>query len=274
MLNIIIFSKDRAMQLDLLLGSIKENTTFNTQNITVIYMSSTQDFEDGYNKLISGYDCNFVKETSFKQDVLNSLKNEYTMFLVDDDIFYRNIDLSIDEINNIFVASNCTCFSTRLGFNTNFCYTLQQENIVHEYFHLDHFYGIDIYNDIIYWYISNATNDYAYPFSLDGHIFKTKYIKSIIEKLDFYNPNTLEAKLSMESYSNMIISSFKKSCLVNTPVNRVQNTYENISGTLYDYNQTYLNELYLDSVKINLSKINFDNINGCHQELLLPLHAG
>lgn len=273
MLNTIIFSKDRAMQLELLLTSIVENTSFSIENTTVIYTTSNEDFDNGYEKLKTRFNCKFIRELVFKQDLLNSLKNEFTMFLVDDDIFYRKTELSTDEISNIFVSSNCTCFSNRLGFNTKHCYTMQQENKLHEYYHLDHFYGIDMYNDMIYWSIPNATNDYAYPFSLDGHIFKTDFIKSVIEKLDFHNPNILEAKLSMEAKSEMIIASFKHSCLVNTPVNRVQNTFQNISGSIYEYNQTYLNELFLDDVSINLSKIDFSGINGCHQELLLPLYG-
>ena len=53
-LSIVIFSKDRAAQLDLCLKSIHKNFSNLSEhwNIYIIYTSSSKDFEDSYRQLI------------------------------------------------------------------------------------------------------------------------------------------------------------------------------------------------------------------------------
>ena len=96
MINSIIFSKDRAAQLDLLLKSIGKNAKDIFQ-LKVIYASSEISFEKGYEKLIDKYpEVKWMKESSnFKEDVLSAIDNtesEYTCFFTDDDIVYRKIN--------------------------------------------------------------------------------------------------------------------------------------------------------------------------------------
>ena len=83
-MNVIIFSKDRAAQLDLLLRSIEKNFAKPYyQNVTVIFRASNQSFVDGYKKLIkkwgrkdkaTGY-VSWINEeqTSFKEATILSL---------------------------------------------------------------------------------------------------------------------------------------------------------------------------------------------------------
>ena len=76
MINSIVFSKDRAAQLDLLLKSIEKNGK-DVFQIKVIYASSEISFEKGYEKLIDKYpEVKWMKESAnFKNDVMSAIEN-------------------------------------------------------------------------------------------------------------------------------------------------------------------------------------------------------
>lgn len=87
-MNIIIFSKNRACQLDLLLRSV--SVPFDT--IRVIYTADTPGFRFGYAICRKEHDVNFIREENLKQDTLNAIKGGLNCFLVDDDVFYRKLE--------------------------------------------------------------------------------------------------------------------------------------------------------------------------------------
>ena len=64
MINAIIFSKDRAAQLRLLIYSIQKNAP-HAFNLNVIYTSSNEEFNKGYEKVKGEFSslCNFVEQT-------------------------------------------------------------------------------------------------------------------------------------------------------------------------------------------------------------------
>ena len=269
LLNVIIFSKDRAMQLDLLLQSILLNFNVEDYKLNILYKASNDEYNRGYNMIRDLYpQFTYKKEESFKEDLL-SLFNEskYTIFLTDDDIIYQSFKLNNDELHNIFMLTNANCFSLRLGLNTVDCYTQQRLNKLNKYNTHNFYYDIDLIEPVISWKVGDSTNDYAYPMSVDGHIFKTEYIKNLCEVLEYSNPNLFEAMLSNFGTSEMIISSYKNNKLVNSPINRVQETFQNLSGIKYKYSVEDLNEMYLDGLILNLEKMNFNEITGCHQEI-------
>ena len=269
LLNGIIFSKDRAMQLDLLLESILLNFNVENYKINILYKASNDDFQKGYDLVINKYtQFNFKKEESFKNDVLSLFDgSQYTTFFTDDDIIYKSFKLNNDELHNIFMLTNANCFSLRLGLNTVNCYTMQRLNKLNKYDTHSFYFDINLIEPVISWKVNDGTNDYAYPMSLDGHIFKTEYIKSLCEVLEYSNPNLFEVFLSNFTRPEMIISSYENSKLVNTPINRVQETFQNLSGMKYKNSVEDLNEMYLDGVYFNFSKMDFSEINGCHQEI-------
>ena len=144
---------------------------------------------------------------------------------------------------------------------------MQRLNKLENYKTHSFYHDINLIESIISWKVKDGTNDYAYPMSVDGHIFKTDFIKYLCEVLEYNNPNLFEAMLSNFSKSDMIISSYKHSKLVNSPINRVQEIFENLSGKNYNYSAQDLNEMYLDGVTLDLKKMNFEEISGCHQEV-------
>jgi hypothetical protein len=269
LLNVIIFSKDRAMQLNLLLETMLSKFKIDDYKVNILYKTSNDEYDRGYNMIRDLYpQFTYKKEQSFKEDLL-SLFNEskYTIFFVDDIIFYNDVILNNDELHNIFMLTEASCFSLRLGLNTRHCYTQQKLNSLENYKTHNFYYDTDLIEPVISWKVGDGTNDYAYPMSTDAHIFKTEYIKNLCEFITYTNPNTFEALLSNFSNPEMVISSYKKSKIVNSPINKVQNVFENLAGMNYGYSAEDLNEMFLDGLSFNVSKMNFTEIKGCHQEI-------
>ncbi len=104
-MNAIIFSKNRAMQLDCLLRSIEKNMPF--VNPVIIYKNTSAFYSAGYNKIQTRW---LLKEKNLKKDILDFMTTEYTCFLVDDDIVF-------DNVNRIPKLNKNQTYSIRLGPN-------------------------------------------------------------------------------------------------------------------------------------------------------------
>ena len=93
MIDTIIFSKDRAMQLELLLRSIKDNFK-ELNNVHILCKGTTNEFNSGYGKLSKMYpEFKWVAEQNLIQDVkniVNSFESKFAMTFVDDEIVVRD----------------------------------------------------------------------------------------------------------------------------------------------------------------------------------------
>ena len=92
MISSIIFSKDRPLQLDLTLRTLKKNFSQCNSNI-IIYKATTPEFQQSYTQLISEHtDCLFKHQGgNFFKDCLDALfqpKSHYYCLLTDDIIFF------------------------------------------------------------------------------------------------------------------------------------------------------------------------------------------
>lgn len=262
MINAIIFSKDRAAQLRLLLYSIQKNVP-HAFKLNVIYKYSNDSFKEGYEKVRGEFGglCNFVEQTSdFKQDVINLLSSDsqFSCFFTDDDIIYRQFD--VNRVLDIMKGDDDVfCFSLRLGINTKFCYTMNSPNVLKNYEDL---------SDVIKWQWNVHYLDFGYPLSVDGHIFRTKEMSKLTKNVAFSNPNTYEAALQVfENFPREKMASFKESVLVNTPNNIVNTVFKNRAGLTHGADVKILNDDFLEGKIISLESMDFSNIIGCHQEI-------
>lgn len=273
--NLIIFSKNRASQLHLLLESIYIRTNNLFDKITVLYKTNNNgdEYDIGYDKLISytklldvdqSKRVSFVKETNFRKNLLDLISNnedfKFTTFLVDDIVIFKDIFENKEEIlNNI--NDDVICFSLRLGYNCNYSHPANMNYTlgVHE-----------IVNNCVVVDYTKQSGDFNYPLSTDGHIFKTTVIKSLLQQISFYNPNTLEAGLQYFVRNRKIplkMISFKESRLVSVPVNLVNDTIVNRHGLEFMITEKELNNRYLLNEIIDYYNLNFDEINGPHKEI-------
>lgn len=259
MINAIIFSYNRPIQLHLLLETISINAK-DIFNISVIYKHSNDNFKKGYEILKTKFDnISWIDETFFKEQTLSLLNSnlEYTCFFTDDDILFGNI--LENDIIECLKNDDVFCFSTRIGKNTTYCYSLNCDDIL----------TIEKEDDkFVWWNWTKHKANNGYPLSVDGHIFRTKEINKFVKKISFHNPNTLEGSLQIfNNFPKDIMVAYKYSVLVNSPNNVVSDTHSNRMGEKYKFTPKELNDKYLDGYIIDYNAIDFSNIVGAHQEI-------
>lgn len=112
MVDVLIFSKDRAAQLDLLLRSIERHAPDLYSTITVLCVASSVEYEHGYDACVEEHSgVMFLGQSDFEANVRDWLRTVTThccSFLVDDDVFYRDA-----EFGN--TLSEWGCYSLRGG---------------------------------------------------------------------------------------------------------------------------------------------------------------
>src|SRR6266404_5273265 len=105
----IVFSRNRACQLELLLRSL-------SMPVTVLYFYDPE-FKAGYDKLIKMYpSLNFVLRYDFKNQLLEIIKKgtKYVLFLVDDDIMVDAFHENCPEFKEFKANSDILSLSLRL----------------------------------------------------------------------------------------------------------------------------------------------------------------
>lgn len=93
MVDALIFSKDRACQLDLLLRSIDRHAPNLYSSLTVLWTASQREYGKGYAVCFSEHaGVKFIAESDFEGQVRHWLRivGPKVSFLVDDDVFYRD----------------------------------------------------------------------------------------------------------------------------------------------------------------------------------------
>jgi hypothetical protein len=259
-MNIIIFSKDRACQLDLLLNSMqklfRENSHYEP---IVLYTTSDVHYKYGYQQLKKQYkNVKFIKERSFKINLINNIDQdkEYTVFFVDDNVWKEPFSINSNQLLLMKEDPDILCLSLRLDPNLSYCYTHNSKMKPPEF------------DQNLCWNWAGEEYDFGYPMSLDGHIFRTKEILTLISKLQYTNPNSLEGKLSEVPLKNEKMMCLKKAPIFNLPINKVQKHNTNRHGNV---SAKYLNERFLLGYRIALSPIIGFRNNACHQEVDIRL---
>ena len=290
MITSIIFSKDRALQLDLALKTIKQNFKL-CDDLIVIYKTSEQQYEDSYEILRGEHsDVSFLEQSSSIffdiMTTINEAKSDYICFFTDDNIVYRKVDIGENHIISLFSLVDpsgdpvgCSCLSLRVGLNTS--KRDMGNGLVNDaippLFSLSPFYvwGFTTIPPGGYW---------AYPLSVDGHIFKKETILDFCIELEALNryyeqrgspekywkqtPNEFESKLQ-RFYFDLpnAMGALEASCVVNSPNNKVQSHMPNKFGDDFGYTATDLNNHYKSGKRLNIDNINFDDIVCPHQEI-------
>lgn len=264
MINIVVFSRDRACQLDLFIRSAKHHfEEYPDLKWNILYTYSNDEYKLGYERLIShlGFasdfkndNLNFVKETNFKKDLLSLIddKNDFTVFFVDDIVWKNSFSIEDDKFK-IFKQNNLVlCLSLRLHKNLTYCYPAKI-NMTPPKFDSDNTFR---------W--RGQSGDYGYPMSLDGHFFRTGDILPLLKTLNYNNPNSLESYLAAYPINKPLMMCFENSAVMSIPVNKVQTFNQNLHGNIP---ANFLNFKFLEGYIIKSEPFDrFKNIS-CHQEM-------
>lgn len=261
----IIFSKDRSIQLHALLSSIFYYVS-GPFNVWVLYSTEEGQHDHSYEQLINEFEekknINFYKQgNSFSDDLIQIVKGldtERIFFLVDDIIFKRHIDLK--DLNDINIDSEV--FSLRHGNHLNYSYVVSKMQKLPEFKNKDkHF---------LTWNWSEGELDWAYPLSVDGHLFNTSDVLFWVSNLKFNSPNSFEHSMQylIRYYIRLKGVCYNQSVIFNNPCNKVQSEVVNIHGTMH---QSELLKLWNEGYIIDFKTLEGYNNSSVHEEVNFTL---
>jgi hypothetical protein len=266
-ISFIIFSKDRALQLDGLLQSMLHHVT-GTYSVHVLYYTSSKAhysaYQDVTKRAQDAHTIQWTQETNFHSDLVSTLKaveTESVCFLVDDIVFIRPVDL--DTIPHEAIRTGIV--SLRLGRNITFCYTKQkamkQPSLTSD----------SSSNGLLQFVWDDGNYDWAYPLSVDGHIFPTTEITIAAQQLNYKAPNTFERALQILNplYSKRPGYCFESPKLVNIPLNRVQDEVNNISG---DISPEELLEKWNEGMTLDYITLSDNQTKGVHEDKIVNFY--
>lgn len=262
MILAVIFSRDRACQLDLLLRSLDQNApeAFETH---VIWRASSGSYTDGYGRCMAEHPrTRFQREDGlvYQTRWLIGKSEGHVAFFTDDDVLFRPLPAGALH-EHALNREDVLAFSLRLGENTTFCYPHARRQKVPR---------VRWNGDLWLWNWQEADQDFAYPCSLDGHIFRRGDLLGMIDGQHFSSPNFLEDVLvtAAEDLKRPLMASYPESKLVGIPANKVSETHVgNRAGEQHPMSAADLNRRYLAGERIDPSAMDFSGVRGAHHEL-------
>lgn len=251
--DFIIFSFDRPLQLYALLESMETYMT-GVGDIRIIYRSSDEAYDAAYDEVKQQFDYALFEQQGAnpRQDFkpltmrcLNNCPHKYVIFAVDDIIVKDFVDLShtIDAMKQ----TGAYGFYLRLGHNITFNYP---RNVSERLPALQ-----KISDDAYCWKFAGTSYTWRYPNTVDMTLYKKETAIRDFTRMNFSNPNTLEARWASKARSiiNKIGLCYEQSKIVNLPLNRVQHTYKNRHMNLATPEE--LLEIFNQGLKIDITTL-------------------
>ena len=266
MIHYVIYTKNRAAQLDLLLQSI--DLFAGDITASVIWLATSAKFHAGYQRVFKEYTYGCLGEIQqqqdFKQDALDMLNTSHTPligFLTDDTVFYRSLPYDSTYLAGLMRDHNCNSFSLRNGYNTQ-----DQCHFEKKFLPLIPNWENE---DIVQWDTSQYDygTDFGRPISIDGDFWMRDAIMPMLHKEHWNDPRSLDGINPGPLGKNKM--AFKQSVVVNIPVNLACNGYANNWGRYRVHTLEDLNNALLEGKRLSVQKMDFSNIWSSHLELEL-----
>ncbi len=247
--DIVIFSYDRPLQLHALLESIEKYMS-HIASITVIYRSSSPEFDDAYRSVNATFpQVRFVAQSNrphedFKPLVLEAVygtKSPFILFAVDDMMVKDDIDLSASIRSMEETQAYGFYFSHSLNLNESFMRSCAQA--IPPLVRLGNVYA---------WQFKQGEIDWKYPNSVDMVLYRKEEIRNDLFKMPFRNPNTFEDLWDKRAKLKKIGLFYEDSKVVNIPLNLV-NPSDN--RALNTYSAPELLEKYKAGLKIDIAPL-------------------
>jgi glycosyltransferase family protein len=245
MISVIVFTKDRPMQLEAYLESLIYYSNLNEQQISIIFKENKK---IGYKKVIHKYsNCNWIYEDNFYENLIETIdaSNNFIMFGCDDVVFKKNLPINYAK-NLLSNNKDIFGFSFRLGKNIK----PVPKNAIKVNSHLE-------WN----WASVNEAH-YNYPWELDCTLYRKSDIQDVLRSTNEFikNPNYLESIFANNSIN--FIKRPKLACAddinqaIVITINRVQNTHLNPTDSSQNTSIEHLNYLYNEkNKKLDIHKI-------------------
>jgi hypothetical protein len=299
----LVFSKDRAMQLDAALRSFRLHCSDADQvKLRVLYHASSQTHARQYAALIEEHrgftNITFQRQARFRADVLVFLAENaglraglglyrrmahlhrrlgffsqpllrfdgahYVLFLVDDNLFVGRFCLA-DALSALEQDPQAIGFSLRLGQNITHCYTRDLPQPLPPF--------TERGERVLRFDWTRAALDFAYPLEVSSSIYRISDLLPRLNRQRFANPNQMESRLaeSAERFAGRrpFLLCFPRSVAFSNPVNQVAERYWNRFGMLHPCTSQELAERFAQNFRIDIEAYAGLVPQGCHQEVAL-----
>lgn len=186
--DIIIFSKDRPMQLDACCQSIQKWVLpQGLGNVYVLYFPTSSAFDQAFDAVKSEFPAfEFYKQTSkgeqfraLVRQCLRSTTNEYVMFAVDDDIVKDSLNLA--ECIDCLEKTGAYAFLLRLGKNIDYCFTRKIETPVPSCQQVNK-------SNIYIYTFKHGQGDWSYANNVDMTIYRKIDVLAAFNKIQMNDP--------------------------------------------------------------------------------------
>ncbi len=265
-INLVVFSYNRPLQLYAFLESFVKNVK-GCDRITVVYRSSNDAYMQAYDAVKTDFPfIDFYKQSEnpksdFKMLTLKAIdfnQEEYVVFAVDDIIVTDPVDLN----NCVSALENekAYAFYLRLGKNIIECYMGRFRSGIPEL--------IECESGVYAWKIKDGKGDWGYPHTVDMAVYRKKDIKKFFLRSFYTSPNILEgnwASAVTQEINNSFGLCFKKSCMVNCPLNIIQDVWVNNRNS-NSYSVQELLELFNNNLKLDIAPLQNCNNSAPHMD--------
>ncbi len=246
-MKVLVFSKNRPLQLEAYLDSLMFYTNVKEEDIHILYR-----YDWCYDGLIRKYqEVRWNDETEFGfEKTLNLMvdgfdNEDVVLFGCDDCVYYNKVDLNV--LSNLFYDNAIIGASFRLGTNIN--------QFPHRYFESD---------DHIYYDWRYARGDFSYPFDVMASTYRVPLIKEILKTNQgkIRIPNDLEScgyyfcnQREVAAAHPLMILPYGEAKCAAMDVNRTQSLYPNRTQGTADHSIDNLIRLYGEGYRIDWQSI-------------------
>lgn len=270
MAGLIIFSKDRPLQLQALLESIELYVT-GLSEVAVLCAASAPRFHHAYEQLSQKFPhVRWVYQDPEKQrsdfnallqNIFNHMRSSYLMFAVDDMIIINTIDLT--QCVNMLQKTHAYGCYLRLGRNTNYCYANSAPMRVPQ---LQHVAG-EFYS----WQLRTGDKCWGYPHTVDMTLYSRTTVEEAIRMFGHSSPNLFEAHWSSKSVPpHAQALCYATSRVINIPLNLVQKDFTH-NHCAHRYGVEDLLNLFVQGWRINVEALHKISNNSPHFDIDPPL---
>ena len=259
----VVFSRDRALQLYTLLQTYYAKVK-DPVPLYVVYSASSNAHLESYNEIYIALQLGACNITLIKEQegfrttllkLLHEISSKNIFFLVDDNVFIRDTDLSVAKQ----IDPLCSILSLRHSPHLRRSYTANAELCLPKFMPAKEGLGLLKFN----WFEQNF--EWSDPWSLDGQVFSTAEVRVLASVSDFKAPNTFESAL--KSFNSLCKSRYglcyNESKIVNLPINCVQTEVSNLSG---DISTDYLLKCWNDGLTFDTLPLEKHIPRSTHEE--------
>jgi hypothetical protein len=265
----LVFSKDRAIQLELFLRSYAQKMS-RPLPLTIMYRASSDAHRAAYEKVFAGYTASpltVIAETRFKPDLLAVMRGagaSKVIFFVDDIVFVQPIDTDLLES----WRATDGVLSLRLGKNIDKSFNSGNVPMpAPAGLHPVVRHGVPL----LAWRWVEGQYDWSLPTSLDGHMLPLAEMIPLIAHTQFKAPNSMEGAIGQYKFLFKWNDGvcFEQARILNLPLNSVKTEDYDFPHQGWDAEE--LLQAFNDGLRLDVSALPLAEHDSCHMAWLPTL---